>query len=144
MKSREGHEPIPQSGEPDMPVSLPADAREVWRQLCGILSETNVLTVADGASLERYCRYIIDWRACQDALDAFGGKGGRAGGYANGDTRPVLKGLRAERRELETFLRHIETHFGLTPAARARISIPTRDGSPNTDPMKELLEPGVN
>ena len=141
---RERQEPTPQRGIPACPKSLKGPHRKLWTSLCQMLDEVGVLTVIDGTQLERYCHYLIDWRRCQEALDSFGGKALRIAAYSGDASRQVIKGLRAERRELEAFLRHIEANFGLTPSARARLVAPPGEAGASVDPFAAMMEAHPN
>lgn len=121
VAQREG-EPEPDLGVPEMPVGLPPVAESVWTHTCDILSGMRVLTVADGAQLERYARMYMLWRRVQDVLDKFVDADALEQAWDNDRRRTVLRNALAESRNLDTHLKQIENNFGLTPAARARLA----------------------
>src|SRR5215468_2206885 len=58
-------EPWPKVGAPPCPKSFTKDERAVWKAVCKILADMNVLTKADSLVLERYVRQLLRWRACE-------------------------------------------------------------------------------
>ncbi|TXH56410.1 MAG: P27 family phage terminase small subunit [Desulfurellales bacterium] len=118
---REG-EPEPQHGLPVTPDGLPDEAVSVWERTCEVLSDMRVLTVADGAQLERYARMLVLWRKVQQVLDSFATAEDLAAAWDSDRKRPIIRNALAESRNLDTHLKQIEGNYGLTPAARARIA----------------------
>jgi len=132
-KARPG-EPKPTRGIPRCPKSLTKEQKKIWRQLCINLDVMGVLATIDGHQLERYCVYFCRWRACEEFIARNGIsypiKSDDATYYAvrmpNTTTavigfaeHPQLK----ESHRLDAALKHIESQFGLTPAARTRLTV---------------------
>lgn len=144
VQGRTTHEPRPKPGKPVRPQSVTGPAIKIWDALCKVLGELGVLAKSDAWQMERYCRYFVDWQNCQTALESMP----RVASINNDKIRPILKGLRAERRELEGFLKNIEAHFGLTPASRARLIVEGGSGGQasgkSADPFAALLNRGKN
>src|SRR5262249_48093374 len=107
----------------------------VWRQVCAMLDEMGVLTVADGAQLERYCAFFVQWRAAVDFV------------RANGSTYPIrssqqnppelvgrlpdgtaILGFKeypraGQGRHRDRDVKESEGQFGLPPVARCRVQV---------------------
>ncbi len=148
-KTRSG-EPRPEPGKPVCPKHLTKDQRAVWARLCKVLDDMGVLTVADGSQLERYVVYYCRWRACEKFIDANGMSYALksadplfyVGKLPNGEA--VVRFLEypqvKESHRLDAALKQIEAQFGLTPAARTRLTV---GGDETTgDPFEELLSNG--
>ena len=137
-------EPVPRPGRPKIPHTLSKDQAKVWRQLTAILDDMSLLTKADSSQLERYCVYFVRWRECE----SFIAKNGMtypvkadeptcyvgslsSGEYVVGFAEyPQLK----ESHRRDHALKQIEASFGLTPAARSRITCGS--GQTTTDTLK--------
>jgi P27 family predicted phage terminase small subunit len=140
-KTRPG-EPQAPAGAPKCPRHLNEAQRKVWRQACKALESMGLLTQVDGAALERYVRYLVRWRANEDFLDrngiSFGVKNDDPSNYAAkiGDGTPAAVVDFEEYPQvkdsykLNEALRQLETQFGLTPAARARLTAPPANDKP--------------
>jgi len=133
---RRPNEPKPPKGQPRCPSRLTKEEKSVWKQLVAILREMNVLTVADGNALARYCVMWCEWWRCDAHLKKYGlsfpmkrivGKGK--------DERTEVIGFQpfpelVQRNKLSVELRRLEAEFGLTPAARTRIQVETKPEVP--------------
>lgn len=115
-------EPKPTRGKPPCPPELDDRERGVWRKATKILDEMNVLTVADGNLVARYCVLFVRWWD----LQAFIKKYGMHFPIKNekGDVKcfqqfPEVGAANKTGMEL---LR-IEQQLGLTPAARTSIHV---------------------
>lgn len=122
-------EPKPPKGPGRCPSWLSKDAKAVWRQMVVILKAMNVLTVADGNALIRYCEYWVRWRKCEEFVRQYGLSfpQKRVVGKGENQTTEVI-GFQpfpeaTERHRLEKCLHQLEAEFGLTPAARTRIQV---------------------
>lgn len=137
-------EPRPKPGAPTCPKQLGPAEKVVWRAIYGILADMNLVTMADGSMLERYCRYFIRWRACEDfiaksgqvyALKSLGKDGAppKSGYVEKLDTGEYLIDWAEypqvrESHRLHKALKDVEDRFGLTPAARTRIQALSENG----------------
>ncbi|HJZ53977.1 MAG TPA: P27 family phage terminase small subunit, partial [Gemmataceae bacterium] len=65
-------EPRPEPGAPLCPKGFGKAEREVWRRVCRTLADMGLLTKADWAQLERYCRYLVRWRGCEEFIAQHG------------------------------------------------------------------------
>ena len=125
----------------DPPEWLPPRAQEYYRRLVPMLSNIGILTEADLPLLERYCDFLNDWQMMREFLmSESGGKGQicypvyKTPRKFNPETKQYeLDHANRQLLHLATFphvgkklnisehLLRIETHFGMTPAARTRI-----------------------
>lgn len=148
------NEPKPKKVESVSPPAWLNDVAKVyWHRVVPILSNMGVLTEADLPILERYCDFLADWRHCRDFL----ANAGQIwypiydGERLEPDGRRTVKYMQefphvAKKIRLSEHLLKIETHFGMTPAARSRI---TNDelygGSLGTEPQDDdPFDPSVN
>jgi P27 family predicted phage terminase small subunit len=128
------NEPRPKSGAPPCPKGFTKGEKAVWRAVCRVLSDMDVMTKADGPTLERYVRYLLRWRACEDFIAQHGisyplkADGAEpptsyVGRLPNGEyvvdwvEFPQVR----ESHRLHKALKDAEDRFGLSPAARTRI-----------------------
>ena len=116
------NEPLPLSGEPDMPAHLDREARREWKRLVPILLSMRVLTVADGMALANLCHayslLVHAHEAMQQAAKA-GGSGllmKTPSGYVQ---QSPLIGIINSQVEI---INRISREFGLTPASRTRVA----------------------
>lgn len=129
------NEPAPPIGRPEAP-ELSEKARIVWDKACEILEAMGVLTKADGHQLERYCRYLVRWRECEDFIAKFGinyeVKSSKPKRYVKGKIVQYCEYPQVhESHRLAAELRRIEMNYGLTPSARSRINAAV-EGKPDT------------
>ena len=158
-KTRAG-EPQPQRGSPTAPRNLSKAQKAVFRQIGRILEDMGLATRADGAQLERYAIYLVRWRACEKFLAAKDDEHARSGTLVPPGCYPVWsddadhyvsvskRGVAIvgfveypavrESHRLDLALKQIEASFGLTPSARARLTVGGADDAP-ADPMSEFL-----
>lgn len=158
-RNRRG-EPTPKRGRPRCPRHLNKSQRSVWRAACDILDDMGVLTTADGAQLERYAVLFVRWRRCvafleqKDAEHAQHGVVVPPGCYPiwSKDSHTYVQAAKdgtaligfapyptvREAHQIDVALKGIEQQFGLTPAARARITTTPAD---DVDEFDEFLNP---
>lgn len=130
------NEPKPEipAKQPAPPAWLSAYALEEWKRVAPELWRINLLTKVDVAVFAMYCEAYARWRTAEEALAVMASRD------------PVMRGLIARskagtamenplayisRRAAQEMLR-CAGEFGLTPAARSRISI----GAPPPGPSK--------
>lgn len=115
-------EPAPLKKAPLCPKWFDKDRRAVWKQVVPMLAKMGVLTVADGAALERYCDAIVRWRKASALLAEKGevftvrGDDGKVKYIQQLPYVSIVAGLAA-------LLANIEAQFGMTPSARTRITV---------------------
>jgi len=117
-------EPQPERGAARMhsPMPLTKDAHRMWRRLVPLLDTMGVLGKTDANALARYCETWVLWVQAKDWL------------VENGTTFPVrnadgkvidVKAFPqvAMVTKFESALSRLEQQFGLTPSARAGLSV---------------------
>jgi P27 family predicted phage terminase small subunit len=124
---RQNHnEPKPETGCPDCPAYLTGEARKEWKRIAAELGKIKVLTMVDRAGLEQYCKTYELWRKClletkrhgliivEPLFDRLGNEVG-----SKVSENPAAKMARAYSDQIQRLL----AQFGLTPAARTRLSV---------------------
>jgi P27 family predicted phage terminase small subunit len=112
-------EPKPEPQAPPRPAALSPGAALVWDEVVPQLEAAGMLARFDGRAFSRYCEL---WNLWDDAL-AFLKKSGHAHPVKN--ARGDVTGVRPYPQvhlllRVNEILLRLETHFGMTPAARAR------------------------
>lgn len=120
-KVREG-EPVPPDDVPTAPEWLKGDALAMWNHLAPRLLNMRVLTCIDSNALARYCDAWARWRAAAKFIDERGEM------YPLMDENGKAKGFAAypqvlQYHKLAQLLGKLEGDFGLTPAARAGLTV---------------------
>lgn len=116
-------EPTPESGIPARPRNVTNEARELWTVVTRMLERMGVVATIDGGQLERYCLMFVQWRQLQRVIAKFSTTDDvLAATLKNDDARPIVRNAWTEAHRLDAALKQIEMQFGLTPAARARLT----------------------
>lgn len=119
-RAKEGTEPQPDKGMPRRPAWVDGIAKTKWDNLTEMLDRMGILTKIDGGALARYCVLWQRWLIAEKFLKTYGhqyemeNKDGETTYHAY----PELKAAAV----LFAELRRLEQEFGLTPAARTRIT----------------------
>ena len=110
------------------PAWLPLEAKRAWRELAPLLSGMQVLTSADKSALVMLCDAWAEWRSARDEV------------IEKGETYTVITEAGSEmirpRPEVAIAadawkrIKAMLVEFGMTPAARSRITVP--DNSPHS------------
>jgi P27 family predicted phage terminase small subunit len=111
-------EPMPPPNMPAMPDFLDAAGQREWRLIAPKLHRSRLLTDLDGTALGAYWLAVAQLRAAQKILDVDGFTVTTPSGYEQ--QRPEVAIVRTSLMLIERY----SAHFGLTPAARARITLP--------------------
>jgi len=120
-------EPEPGLGVPPRPEWLSDSAVEVWDQVVKILSNMQVLTVADGLMISRYCELWVDWRDANSWIRQHGTTYPLKN--ADGTVKYHVQLPQVSiRNNVGRELRAIECEFGLSPSARTRINVDHAQG----------------
>ena len=154
--------PPPVSAAPKPPAGMNRWARRLWKKLAPELTDQELLTTLDLATLELLCAAYGDWKEAEQAvfrpLNPLTGKRERRSleQYHSGRdtwikvdelTADVVVSLRrnsqtspelAERNRAYATYRAYMPEFGLSPASRNRINLPARK-EPGQDPMEKIL-----
>jgi len=121
VEQRKG-EPIPPSGRPRCPTFIDDHAKQAWKQLIPQLEQMGVLSKIDKNALIRYCQTWSRWRNCAEFINEHGET------YPLKDNNGNIKCLQQWPQvgiynKLSDSLLRLEAHFGLTPSARASITV---------------------
>lgn len=114
-------EPEPPKGRPPRPPGNSDDAEQIRQQVCDVLEDMGLLSLADGA-LERYAQMYSVWRRIQGVVDMFDTPGKLVAAWSNEERRAIIRNAMSESRQLDGQLRAFEAAYGMTPAARARLA----------------------
>jgi P27 family predicted phage terminase small subunit len=124
------NEPTPPPSDlPEPPVHLDAYGKEEWNRIAEGLYNMGVLTGIDQQSLAAYCAAYSRWRTAEEQIQERVKKGGVLAGLidktSNGNIiQNCLIGI--ANKAAGDMIRYA-SEFGLTPAARARLSISPGD-----------------
>lgn len=131
LRKPRNNEPKPELVLLECPEFLHGYAREKWDYLAPRLYRLGLLTEFDGDALAAYCKAYHRWRKAEESVDEFEkadprfhglvirtvNKGEKGGG--NTIQNPLVGIANTAMREMNK----IAIEFGLTPSARARISV---------------------
>jgi P27 family predicted phage terminase small subunit len=131
--NRNPGEPHPERGRPRCPRWLDEKAKEAWAQLIPQLDRMGVLAKIDGNALARYCQLWSRWRKAEDFLQQQGDTYLVKGPDGKATAVKAYPQARIAAQLAEQLLR-LEQHFGMTPAARARLSAPREE--PQQDDLR--------
>ena len=131
------HEPIPDdAAEVQCPEWLTGDARDKWHKVYPVLRGMRMLTVADEATLARYCALWAEWKRHYDFSKQPGGDI-----YtlmdADGNVRYMSPTAQTSLMiKLTPLLLRMEQEFGLTPSSRSQVTI---HDIPEEDPLQAFV-----
>lgn len=109
-------EPQPEVDVPECPSKLTVVGRNEWRRLCRELKQLGVISLAERASLEKYCEAYEREHECNNIVK----KEGRFYQTENGPREhPASKAARNYHDQCVKLL----TAFGLNPTARTRLAV---------------------
>ncbi|HBP27933.1 MAG TPA: phage terminase small subunit P27 family [Advenella kashmirensis] len=129
-------EPKPAKEIPSCPAHLSDVAKVAWGRLTVLLDQMGVLTIADSLALERLCDCYADILECQEKIKEHG----RIYTTVDAQENTLIKGnpavgqLRAADSQFKSYL----VEFGLTPAARTKITV-NPDDNEKDDPLAEFF-----
>ena len=134
-------EPRPEPGRPRCPKWLDTDAKAAWRRLVPQLDRMGVLTRIDGNALTRYCTLFSRWKKAEQFLQE------RGEVYLDKDESGRVKGVRPYPQarmaaQLSEQLLRFENHFGMTPSARTRLSVPAGEAPQDDQDKRRFLKLG--
>ena len=114
-------EPTPERGIPIAPKHLAPSAKKIWNELCQLLDEIGVLTLADVFALEGAAQSLAELRAARAALKARASNTycttSRDGSVMH-RTYPEVQAIADLDRRVLAWLGKL----GLTPCDRAKVS----------------------
>lgn len=94
-------------------------ATEVWNELAPLLKQLNLLTALDAGPFARYCRYVAEWIAADQAVQKEGTWFDAIG--TNGEPTKKRHPAWQACQDIEKMLRELEATFGMRPDARYKI-----------------------
>ena len=113
------NEPKPMTTTPDCPPELSPAAQQEWKRLVSELSALNMLTNLDRVALATYCEAYALWVEAISAIRKYGTMVKSPSGYPMQSPYLAIANKQAE------MMMRIASEFGLTPASRSRISVPS-------------------
>lgn len=133
-KSRK-REPQPAEASSDYPSWLNQDARAAWRELAPQLQTMGVLKQIDTYALARYCHVWARWQKLERTIAE----------YTETSTIETKNGSYEQQRpevgianKLMIILARLEAEFGMTPAARTRVTVTPEKAPADTNPLSAL------
>ena len=100
--------------------------RQEWQRITSDLSRLNMLTGVDQGALEMYCQTYQKWRDAEDYLIKEGTVYAIKDDYGNIKCVQQVPQVSIAHQSAE-YCRKMLSEFGLTPAARTRLSIPASE-----------------
>jgi P27 family predicted phage terminase small subunit len=126
------NEPKPEKKAPKCPTWLEPEAKKEWKRMSKTLEAIGILTQVDNVAFAGYCQAYARWKEAEEFLTKHGTIFKTPSGYIQQVPQVSIA---------QTYLKIMKdfcSEFGLTPAARSRISVSTTEGS-SEDPMEEML-----
>ena len=108
--------PEPIDKKPPCPAWLTLNAKRHWMSIAGQLRKMGVLTLVDGDALANYCQAWARWRQAEESIT----KHGMLLDVLDGDG---VRRLEKPFGEFVAILGRLQREFGLTPSARASLTI---------------------
>lgn len=127
------NEPKPEKRAPNCPTWLEPEAKKEWRRMTKTLEAIGILTQVDATAFAGYCQAYARWREAEEFLSKHGTIFKTPSGYIQQVPQVSIA---------QTYLKIMKdfcSEFGLTPAARSRISVVTTVGVTD-DPMEKILK----
>ena len=133
------NEPVFDDGVPECPDWLRPEAKEAWDDVVPKLAAVpGLLKAIDENALVVYCQTWAKWRECEDFLEKHGdvyaaknAKGKVTGFVQHPQVNTAIK--------LDAALFAMEKQFGLTPSARAGLSVSDIPPQSPADAASELI-----
>lgn len=125
------NEPQPASGKPKAPAHLSSVAKAHWHATMRVLFPTGVITLAERDLLTVYCEaWAMKRQAMEEIRPKVGKEGHRSGGLTvtNAAGNTVRNPLLAVVAECNKVILRCQSELGLTPSARARLSVGEKVG----------------
>lgn len=126
------NEPKPQVSKPKAPPHLSEGARKHWRVVVKQLADAGVMTHLDRDALEAYCESYALWVDAQAKLSEFGPV------VKDRFGAPKVSPYMQIAREAFAQMRSMLAEFGMTPAARTRVSTAAQKPKEKSDPWSDL------
>ena len=115
-----------------MPQGMSPGAQKHWPQIASLLTASRILTKIDATALAAYCELFARWR---DAADNIAKHGVTVPGAAGAlKISPHWSAFIQATSEMRRYL----AEFGMTPAARVRVSAVGKDSKKDEDPFADF------
>jgi P27 family predicted phage terminase small subunit len=125
------NEPQPDLTMPSPPEHLSAEALTEWRRIAPGLNAMGLLSIVDRGAMAAYCQAYGRWVQAEKALAAMGENDELTYGLmiktTNGNA--IQNPLVGTANKAQADVVKYASEFGMTAAARARLSVPTERGS---------------
>jgi P27 family predicted phage terminase small subunit len=127
LEGNPGHRPLnvsipkPAPMPPECPRWLDKEAKKEWKRVAPELERLGLLTHVDMAALAGYCQSYSEWQRMSVVVAEQGATFTTPTGQIRG--RPEVAMARKALADVRAFC----VEFGLTPSARARMTIPEPD-----------------
>lgn len=106
------NEPKPKPIAPKCPSWLDREAKKLWKQLADQLEKLGLLTEVDGPMFAALCAAYSRWRRAMETLRDMD------------PADPAFRKVSVTAEKALAEMRMLAAEFGLTPAARGRLSLP--------------------
>jgi P27 family predicted phage terminase small subunit len=128
-------EPKPPSGVPPIPKHFNKQEKYWFKRIGEELDCSNVITKLDGMALELLIGAYVEWRKHRDIIDQVG----ETYNVTNMQGKTLVKAHPQVAMMSDAWkrLRAMMSEFGMTPAARSKVS---SEGKGETDPLEEFLK----
>lgn len=114
------------AGVPEPPEFLSEGARKEFFRIAGELAKVpGLLSTVDASALGIYCSYFDQWQQAERDIPRYRAEWEKAPGADKGMHYAMLMNATGERNKARKELRAYLSELGLSPAARARIRVPT-------------------
>jgi P27 family predicted phage terminase small subunit len=128
------NEPDPSPEIPEMPAHLDAVARKEWNRVAPQLLELGLISAIDGGALAAYCQTYSQWVDAEEKIQQFGTVIKTPKGY------PIQSPYVAIANRAKDQIRKLAVEFGMTPAARSRLSVERKENA-DADLLEMLSGP---
>jgi len=133
-RRRHRAEPVPPKEKPTCPEHLSDVAKAEWHFITAQLDLMGMLSNADARSLELYAAAYSRYRKAEALVDqGLGIMEGKDSGF------PVLTGYQTAMNQAAEQCRKWLIEFGLTPAARSRMAIPSQQSGAHSALMNKYV-----
>jgi P27 family predicted phage terminase small subunit len=126
--------PDPPPGRPTPPKKLKGEALAEWKRMVERLELAKTISTVDDGVLYRYCRLHARAERLERHVARL-----RSPFYRNHLNNPTVHPGFAQLRAYDQALRGYLVEFGMTPAARSRVTVP--DTAIPADPFAEFHDP---
>ncbi len=120
------------------PEWLSLERVELFNRLAGELNKIKLVTNVDVFAMARWCDAMVDYIECSKIIATEG----LMVSYTNkaAETNQVPHPLLTKKKQLNEQMAKLESEFGLTPAARAKLAMPPKEEKEPTEFEKAFGE----